>query len=388
MKRILFMAIYFVVAIMLSAQRYDYDDIYFNPDKDLQHQVVENEYVIAEEADDTNNPKETDDQIISYTDRINMFHRVDTARNNDKLAHIADPNYTTNVFVLSDGQYIVDVDGNSIEITENYNYPMMDWSGIYWTNRWYYGPSYYGWYRPYSWYIGWGWYGGFYDPWYSWGNPWYWDFGGYWHPYYHHHHHHHYPNYPNYGSGGGSHWWGGDYARHRASENERRSVNRASRNTVTNVNTYRSSRYSGNVSSSRETSTNRPRSSSVNTERRSSNTNPRAITTTTPRAVRDLQNSSTVKTTATPRRNNATDVLPMRPSTNGRREINNNNTRVNTKTTTRQTTVNNRHNSSTNRHQTYTPSRSSTTTRSSTSVRSLSTPFGRSGSGSSSTRRR
>jgi hypothetical protein len=225
------------------AQRYDYDDIYFNPKKDIKPIVIE----ILEVVEDANATTITEGSYsedgLSYTARINMFHRTDGDTTQDRLAHIADPNYTTNVFVLTDGQYVVDVDGNNIEISENYNYPYMDWSNAYWNYPYYYGPYYsssyywnrsmYGWYGSY--YGGYGWSVGYYDPYfYGFYNPWYdpfytpyWGYSNcYYDPYWgHHHHHHHHGYYPHYGNG--SHHskpdWG-DYVT-RGNENERRNIN-------------------------------------------------------------------------------------------------------------------------------------------------------------------
>lgn len=132
------------------AQRYDYDDIYFNPKKDIQKPAQQvNVDVQIEETYPTETNMSAVDTVpasrasvssMSYTDRINAFHRAQPADlQSDLERRLSDPNYTTNVFVLSDGQYLVDVDGANIQITENYNYPGVDWSGIYWNNPWYYG---------------------------------------------------------------------------------------------------------------------------------------------------------------------------------------------------------------------------------------------------------
>ena len=139
MKRLMLYICAFCIVSSVFAQRYDYDDIYFNPKKDIKPVVVEMPKVEDEKPTTVTEGSYSEDGM-SYTARINMFHRNDGDTAPDRLAHIADPNYTTNVFVLTDGQYVVDVDGNNIEISENYNYPYMDWSSAYWNYPYYYGP--------------------------------------------------------------------------------------------------------------------------------------------------------------------------------------------------------------------------------------------------------
>jgi hypothetical protein len=105
------------------AQRYDYDDIYFNPKKDIQ-KSTDNRVQSTDDIEQMIDSSQFSiiNSQLSYTARINMFHRTDTDSVQNRLAHIADPNYTTNVFVLTDGQYVVDVDGNNIEITYTKQY--------------------------------------------------------------------------------------------------------------------------------------------------------------------------------------------------------------------------------------------------------------------------
>ena len=117
MKRLMLYICAFCIVSSALAQRYDYDDIYFNPKKDIKPVVVETPKVMIEEEVEPVVEGAYSEDGLSYTARINMFHRTDGDTTQDRLAHIADPNYTTNVFVLTDGQYVVDVDGNNIEIT-------------------------------------------------------------------------------------------------------------------------------------------------------------------------------------------------------------------------------------------------------------------------------
>ena len=237
MKRLMLYVCALCIVHCAFSQRYDYDDIYFNPKKDIKPVVVEQPKVLEEEP--VISEGAYSDDGMSYTARINMFHRAEDSTQ-QRLAHIADPNYTTNVFVLTDGQYVVDVNGNNIEITENYNYPYMDWSNTYWNNPYYYGPYYsssYYWNRSlYGWYGNYGWSVGFYDPYfYGFYNPWYdpfytpyWGYAGcydpYWGHHHHHHHHHHHGYYPNYN--GGAHHPKPDWSDYvaRGNENERRNV--------------------------------------------------------------------------------------------------------------------------------------------------------------------
>ena len=297
MKRLMLYICAFCIVSSAFAQRYDYDDIYFNPKKDIKPVVVEIPEVVEEKVAPTAEDGYSDDGM-SYTARINMFHRTEDSTQ-QRLAHIADPNYTTNVFVLTDGQYVVDVDGNNIEITENYNYPYMDWSNAYWNSHYSYGPyassyywnrSMYGWYGSY--YGGYGWSVGYYDPdFYGFYNPWYdpfytpyWGYaGGYYDPYcgyYHHHHHHHHGYYPHYGSG--SHHPKPDWSDYtRGNENERRRVNSTARlatnvasSTRTTASTpaqvRRAADRTTSVSTSRGSST--AQSTSVSTQRRKTTT--------------------------------------------------------------------------------------------------------------------
>lgn len=303
MKRFILLLGVSVAVSVASAQRYDYDDIYFNPKKDLRQQksaaVVQE--VNESEVDAVVTPADSVPDVagvssMSYTDRINVFHRAQPAAEGESELdrRLSDPDYATNVFVLSDGQYLVDVDGGDVSISQGYSYPRMDWSGIYWNNPWYYGPSYYGW----NWSFGWSW--GWYDPWY-WNDPWYspypyWGYHyGYYHPYYHHHHHH--GCYDCYHHGGS---WGGGYYARGGSENERRRVH---------ANTYRQT----NVMSSRNgTATSR---GSVQSARRNSGggsavTTERNVT----RAASVSREVTNDKMTAEQTRRNVT-ALPARQTT-------------------------------------------------------------------------
>ena len=118
MKRLVLYICALCIVSSAFAQRYDYDDIYFNPKKDIKPVVVETPKVVVEEEVEPVVEGAYSEDGMSYTARINMFHRAEDSTQ-QRLAHIGDPNYTTNVFVLTDGQYVVDVDGNNIEITEN-----------------------------------------------------------------------------------------------------------------------------------------------------------------------------------------------------------------------------------------------------------------------------
>ena len=269
MKRLILFVCALSVVHCAFAQRYDFDDIYFNPKKDIKKEVVKEVDIVVNEEPVVQEGSYSDDGM-SYTARINMFHRADTDTVQDRLAHIADTNYTTNIFVLTDGQYVVDVNGNNIEIAENYNYPYMDWSNAYWNSPYSYGPyassyywnrSMYGWYGSY--YGNYGWSVGYYDPYfYGFYNPWYdpfytpyWGYAGCYDPYWGHHHH---PK-PD---------WG-DYVA-RGNENERRNVNSSSRvaanvasaNRVSTATSSAAVRRASNASAS--TSTVRGASTSTN----------------------------------------------------------------------------------------------------------------------------
>lgn len=311
MKRIVFLTVAMLTATIVSvAQRYDYDDIYFNPKVDLPKKtvVIQSQNAAVTEAQATANtePVALETSSMSYTDRINAFHRTSQEDNTTSALErrISDPNYTTNVFVLSDGQYLVDVDGSNITINENYNYPAVDWSGIYWNNPWYYGTSYYGWNWHYGWNFGWSWNWGWYNPYYGWGyNPWYYPHYGHHHCYHYwdcHHHHHN-----NYGHHHNSYDWNDRYVR-RTSENDRRRVHAEnyrwaansaapSRN-ASNRNIQSVSGVGGNGSSNNNTvaNPNVPRSSAVN--RVSSTTG--TVTSEQPRSTNRVSNQ-----------------LPARPST-------------------------------------------------------------------------
>ena len=118
MKRLVLCICAFCIVSSVLAQRYDYDDIYFNPKKDITP-VVETPKVVVEEKVAPTAEVGYSDDGMSYTARINMFHRTEDSTQ-QRLAHIADPNYTTNVFVLTDGQYVVDVDASLIEFVQKY----------------------------------------------------------------------------------------------------------------------------------------------------------------------------------------------------------------------------------------------------------------------------
>ena len=384
MKRLMLFICALCIVSSAFAQRYDYDDIYFNPKKDIQKvtdkRVQTKDNKVKSDAD---TQLSSFDSEISYTARINMFHRADSDTIQGRLAHIADPNYTTNVFVLSDGQYVVDVDGNNIEISENYNYPYMDWSSYYW-NRPYYSSSYY-WNRSlYGWYGNYGWSVGFYDPYFygfynSWYDPFYTPYWGYSNCYYdpywgHYHHHHHHGYYPHYGNG--SHHSKPDWSDYnRGNENERRNINS-------------SSRIAANVAASNRVAT----TSTPSSVRRTSD---RSVSTSTVRGASTSTNRTTTATsTNSQRRKTSTSALPARPTTTREATPITSTARAtstvksSSSTTVRHSTSTVRSSSSTTRStSTYRPSSSST--RSSGGFSGGSSSGGRSsGSSSSSTRRR
>lgn len=283
MKRTVFIFLAVLAATMVvTAQRYDYDDIYFNPKVDLPKKtaVTQSQEVDVVETQNTvyvEEPSVSESSSMSYTDRINAFHRV-THEDNTASAlerRLSDPNYTTNVFVLSDGQYLVDVDGGNITVNQNYNYPAVDWGGIYWTNPWYYGTSYYGWNWRFGWYWNWSWYDPWYNPYYGWAyNPWHNPYYGCYHhynchywDYYYHHSHNHYGHHHN------SYDWNDRYVR-RTSENDRRRVHSENYRWAANVTPVRNSSpdrnvqsvsgFGGNGSTGTVSDPNVPRSSAVN----------------------------------------------------------------------------------------------------------------------------
>ena len=363
MKRLILIVGVFCMACCAYAQRYDYDDIYFNPKKDIKKSTDDREQITEERVEsDDNSSLIISNSSLSYTDRINMFHRAEDSTQ-QRLAHIADSNYTTNIFVITDGQYVVDVDGSSVEITENYNYPYIDWNNAYWNNPYYYGPyassyywnrSMYGWYGSY--YGGYGWSVGYYDPYfYGFYNPWYdpfytpyWGYAGYYDPYCgHYHHHHHHGYYPHYG--GGVHkphhpkpdW--GDYVA-RGNENDRRRVNSTTR-AVTNVST-----------------TNRSFSSTASAPmRRATST---SVSTSTSRGTSTSRSTATTSTQR--RKTTTTTALPARPT-----NISTRGTVTNATSTMRQTSTSVRP-STTSTRSTSTVRSTSTTTRSTSTVRSTS----------------
>lgn len=402
MKRIVLISCVLSLCAVVTAQRYDYDDIYFNPKKDIKPEVVVEtivkekpatiEEIVVEEG-------QYSDDGMSYTARINMFHRNDGDTVQNRLAHIADPNYTTNVFVLTDGQYVVDVDGNNIEITENYNYPYTDWSSYYWNNPYYYGPYYsssYYWNRSmYGWYGNYGWSVGYYDPYfYGFYNPWYdpfyspyWGYSGCYDPYWGHHHHHHHHNcyygynhhyHPHYG-GGSSHHAKPDWSDYnRGNENERRNLNS-------------SSRVATNVASANRVSTQATTPAAV----RRANDNRTSTSTVRGNSTSTVRGSSTSQVTSTSNnQRRKTTALPARPTTTRemstpsvRSTSRSSAVRSSTTTTRRSTSTVRSSSSSTRSSSSYRPSSSSSSTRSSGGY---SSGGGRSGgsSSSSSTRRR
>ena len=106
MKRLILFVCALCIVHCVFSQRYDYDDIYFNPKKDIKketrdarHEMRDTRHEIQDESDSSEQSYLYDDNSqLSYTDRINLFHRADSDTTQDRLAHIADTNYTTNIF--------------------------------------------------------------------------------------------------------------------------------------------------------------------------------------------------------------------------------------------------------------------------------------------------
>lgn len=351
MKRIslLSLIVFMLLPMGMVAQRYDYDDIYFNPKKDIKRKTTVKVSGTAEEDRDIEvvvteyeageDDMESDDSSMSYTQRIKAFHRTDSSSSDDRLSHIDSPEYTTNVFVLSDGQYVVDVDGSNIEIRQNNSYPFVDWNYSYGAG-WAYGFA-----------SAWMW--SWYDPWYYnyyWYDPWYWNP---WHCGYHygchHHHHHHYGHYydyyyrpyhrPNYNHGG-HHGWDRYYAQSRK-ENSRRYLNSKSQ-VVSSVASAQARPSSVRSTSSRSTSTARiPSSGNVS----GNSTSPRGnrMSTSTSREVRNNKPLPARPTTVNGNRYNGTSSVRQQPSSTRQSVGNSSSTSVRpSSSSTRQPVDNNR----------------------------------------------
>ena len=162
MRRLILIVLSAVSALYAGAQRYDYDDIYFNPKTDL---VVNEETADEmEEADEVTAtpsasvavaPEEEGGVSVSvlsgepfeYSRRIQKFH---TEQDTSGISpYIADTNYV-NIFMLGDGSYRLNVDGNQVDIASYDGYDYGYW-GYPYDPYWSYYDSWL-WYRP--WYSG------------------------------------------------------------------------------------------------------------------------------------------------------------------------------------------------------------------------------------------
>ena len=257
MKKYVLIILSISLPLLSFAQRYDYDDIYFNPKKDIVKTVVDPSNKVDNEYSDElkyDNYQDTIpfDEEMSCTDRIQKFHR---GGNSNSLDYMLSSDYT-NVFILDEGQYHVSVYNDNVDIYEyGYGYypyyPYYSYSPYYYGYDWrynYYWNSY--WYGyPYSYYSPY-YYGWYYDPWY--------------YPYYscHHNHHHHHDYCDN-------HYHSSlDWYSYNDSENNRRRIHSRENYAynVSSINTNASRNVRNNVSSTsnvNSTSRNIPRNSNV-----------------------------------------------------------------------------------------------------------------------------
>ena len=148
MKKILFGLFLLSVSMSVIAQRYDYDDIYFNPKKDIVKNVVyldankDNiDNVVAEDKSYQDNVYLDSD--MDCTARIQKFHRSTDGKS---LDYMLSSDYT-NVIILDEGQYNISIYDDNIDI---YKYK-------YNSNPYYYDYPYYSYYSynpyyPYSYY--------------------------------------------------------------------------------------------------------------------------------------------------------------------------------------------------------------------------------------------
>ncbi len=255
----------FIIAVLLMgvggliAQNYDYDDIYFDPVKDIvieevevkenvQKVVPQNKSVQTTETGSQNDFTSTS----TYTDRLNRFHIMEGEMLTIEgvSPFISDTNYV-NLFMLGEGSYNVTVEGDRIDIQTIENEDDYGWGGQspYYdidVDLWGWGGS------PYSY-----WDRYFYGYNYGFGNYWGYNNWGWGHHYWGSSYwgHHYYCGYPHYGHvpqswwrkhyHGGHHHHGGHYYAYKNTENERRKVN--ARNRYANVASSRGTSVSSRV---------------------------------------------------------------------------------------------------------------------------------------------
>ena len=238
MRRLILIVLSAVSALYAGAQRYDYDDIYFNPKTDLVvNEETADEMAEADEVTATPSasvavaPEEGGGVSVSvlssepfeYSRRIQKFH---TEQDTSGISpYIADTNYV-NIFMLGDGSYRLNVDGDQVDIASYDGYDYGYWGYPYdpywsyydswlWYRPWYSGYWGFRWgYDPY-WGFNWGW--GYYPGWYY--DPFYWGWGHHHHYWHHHHHHWDYGHHHHYA----------DRWRYDGSENQRRRINAGNR---------------------------------------------------------------------------------------------------------------------------------------------------------------
>ncbi len=278
------MKTYITLAMLLlfgvaNAQRYDYDDIYFDPVKDaVKVDPVEVEPAAPEATNlavvaQTNYATQNIGSVGTYTERLQRFHLdADNGLAIEGLSpYIGDSNYV-NIFMLGEGSYNVSIQGDQIDITPTDNYG----SNYAWESS--YGDS---------------WWNRGFDAGYLWGSSRYWWNSYYYHPFMHHHSYYHYGYYGHYGHYCGhwnnyyypgyipQSWWrhgyyghhnGGHYYAHKNNtERDRRNVN--SRNsgytggsTITRRGTTTTSRGDGSTTTRGDGSTLARRNGAVSFE--------------------------------------------------------------------------------------------------------------------------
>ena len=145
MKKYILIILSISLPLLSFAQRYDYDDIYFNPKKDIVKTVVDPSNKVDNAYSDElkyDNYQDTIpfDEEMSCTDRIQKFHR---GGNSNSLDYMLSSDYT-NVFILDEGQYHVSVYNDNVDIYEYGYYPYYPYYS--------YSPYYYGYDWRYNYY--------------------------------------------------------------------------------------------------------------------------------------------------------------------------------------------------------------------------------------------
>lgn len=359
-SRLIFL--FLLVPLILAAQNYDYDDIYFNPKTDLAPQKK----MVKESATQLRQDSAFADSVYEeslmsenneYAQRIKDFHSDNTFGED-----IADSNYTK--VSLGDGNYNVNVQGGDVTVTPLYgynNYSNYYWGSPYYSNAWMWQM-----YSPFGYYS----YGNYYDPFwgpYSFYSPYYYGYPYYGYNYY---------GYPYYYGGYYGYWndpyyYGGGYVTYRRSDNEN---NRRLANITRSGYTDEARRISNGASSSSRVSSNAlpSRRTMVQNDTRVTRTdyNSRVL----PARRTDVSNETRRVTV------NNSRSLPARPVTSYR---SGSDYRLDRTTTTNGRTYYSRPSSNTRYSAPVNSSRSNYTTRSSsTSTRSYSSGSSYSGSSS------